>query len=279
MHCAQSSAGFEANIWRDYTHRLFAMSAIEPTARDDWDNHWTEYAVASADNPAQEYRRRIVMRMLTVSDSPRRLLDIGAGTGELAATVRAAFPDADIFGLEFSAAGVELARRRVPDAEFIQRDLLEPGKPSPDRRKWATHAVCSEVLEHVERPEALLANALPYLAPGCRLVVTVPGGPVSAFDRHIGHRRHYSRGELGELLVRVGLEVEHVAGAGFPFFNLYRLSVVLRGARLANDVAGGVSPFARVAMRAFRILFHANLDSSPWGWQTIALARVPGEAS
>jgi 2-polyprenyl-3-methyl-5-hydroxy-6-metoxy-1,4-benzoquinol methylase len=36
--------------------------------------------------------------------------------------------------------------------------------------------VCSEVLEHVDRPRELLANAAAYLAPGCRLVVTVPGG-------------------------------------------------------------------------------------------------------
>jgi SAM-dependent methyltransferase len=257
------------------------MSTIGPPAtQDDWDSHWRDYAAASARNPAQEYRRRLILRLLAADGPPRRVLDIGAGTGELAAQMRAAFPLSEIVGLELSAAGIEIARRRVSGAEFIRRDLLEPGEPPLELRGWATHAVCSEVLEHIDRPDALLANALPYLAPGCHLIMTVPGGPMSAFDRYIGHRRHYSKRELTELLERAGLKVERAAGAGFPFFNLYRLSVVLRGARLIDDVAGGAdSRVTLTAMRVFGILFRANLNSSPWGWQTIALARLPDRAS
>ena len=74
------------------------------------------------------------------------------------------------------------------------RDLLRDPAPDAEWAGWATHAVCSEVLEHVDEPVVLLRNARSWLAPGCRLVVTVPGGPMSAFDRHIGHRRHFSPG-------------------------------------------------------------------------------------
>jgi len=35
----------------------------------------------------------------------------------------------------------------------------------------------------------------------------VPGGPMSAFDRHVGHRRHFSAAALRQLLVNSGFEV------------------------------------------------------------------------
>lgn len=250
--------------------------------RDDWDAHWEAYAASAARNPAQEYRRRLILDFLGRDGPPTRLLDIGAGSGDLAAEVRRVFPRSEILGLELSPAGVERARAKVPDASFVAVDLLHAGDPDPAHRGWATHAVCSEVLEHVDEPGRLLANVLPYLAPGCRLVVTVPGGPMSSFDRHLGHRRHYRPAALARILEGAGLEVKAATGAGFPFFNLYRLVVVARGRRLIVDVeAGAQSPAAgtaRAAMGLFRVLFRLNLDSSPWGWQTIASARMPGGA-
>lgn len=246
--------------------------------QDDWDRHWHSYADSASTNPAEAYRRRLVLDRLQLGDGPARVLDIGSGQGDLLADVRRAHPKAELVGLELSRQGIEVARTKVPDATFVQCNLLEAGEPEPHLRGWATHAVCSEVLEHVERPDVLLANTLPYLAPGCRVVVTVPGGPRSAFDRHIGHRRHFRRSDVRSLLAGVGLEVESATGAGFPFFNLYRLTVVLRGQKLVDDVKAGdgapASPVALAVMRAFGVLFAANLASSPWGWQMVALART-----
>ncbi len=137
-------------------------------------------------------------------------------------------------------------------------------------------AVCSEVLEHVDQPEVLLRNAADYLAPGCRLVVTVPGGPRSAFDRHIGHRRHFTARRLRRLLEESGFEDVTVRRAGFPFFDLYRLLVIARGKRLIADVeqskadwGGHVGNSSSVLQSTFRY----NLDSSPFGWQLLAVAR------
>ena len=87
------------------------------------------------------------------------------------------------------------------------------------------------MLEHVDDPGALLASARRWLAPAALLVVTVPGGPMSAFDRHVGHRRHYTTTDLQSLLETTGFEVLVCGGAGFPFFNLYRRAVIARGAR------------------------------------------------
>jgi SAM-dependent methyltransferase len=249
---------------------------------DDWDRHWRDYAESVASSPAQAYRRHLVLRLLAASGNgiAARVLDIGSGTGDLAAEIREAFPAAELLGLDVSAAAVEQAARKVPAATFLQRDLVSGSEPEPAHRGWATHAVCSEVLEHVDDPGALLENARSYLAPGCRLVVTVPGGPMSAFDRHIGHRQHFTATSVRALLEQAGFVVERSTRAGFPFFNLYRLIVLLRGERLVDDVARGAGrPPARLVMRIFSVLFRLNLTRSPWGWQVLAAARVPGRRS
>jgi hypothetical protein len=109
------------------------------------------------------------------------------------------------------------------------------------------------------------------------VIVTVPGGPLSAFDREIGHRQHFDRAAIRSILEKASYSVERIYLAGFPFFNLYRLLVIARGARLARDVeattSGMSSGAAGFAMKLFRVLFHANLLDSPFGWQVVAIAR------
>jgi len=55
--------------------------------------------------------------------------------------------------------------------------------------------------------------------------------------------------------------------------------VIARGQRLVRDVESTASAAssgpASFAMKLFRVLFHANLLDSPFGWQVIATARKP----
>ena len=250
--------------------------------RDDWNAHWQTYADAAAMNPAVKYRRDLVFELLDLrrAPGPLRLLDLGCGTGEFAADVRRTRPDAEIVGLELSANGVELARKKVPGARFFQQDFTSRLTTPPELLGWATHAVCSEVLEHLDDPSSMIRNVRPLFAPGCQLVVTVPAGPMSAFDRHIGHRRHFDRPRLDATLRGAGLEVADLRGAGFPFFNLYRLVVVARGKKVITDVASqnGTTHLplsARAAMRAFSVLFKLNSSKTTLGWQLAARASEP----
>ena len=250
---------------------------------DDWNEHWDEYAAATALNPAQAYRRKLIFELLLLrsAEAPVRLLDLGSGTGDLARDVLRERPDAEIVGFDLSASGVAIAQRKSPGASFYQQDFTKPIQVVDKYRGWATHAVCSEVLEHVDAPIVVLRNVRPLLAPGCRFVVTVPGGPMSAFDRHIGHRRHFGRRLLGETLREAGLDVAEICGAGFPFFNLYRLTVVARGRKVIADVGGqdarALPLAARTAMRAFSWLFPLNRTRTPFGWQLAAVASEPAK--
>src|SRR5215510_3437478 len=149
------------------------------STRDDWDQHWQHYSDAAEQNPAQYYRRELILSLLGLNGSGMgaRIIDIGSGQGDMAAAIRARFPSAEILGLELEPSGVEISRCKVPTARFVQRNLLDQTQPPQDLRGWATHAVCSEVVEHLDDPVVLLRNARAYMNEHCCLVVTAPGGP------------------------------------------------------------------------------------------------------
>jgi SAM-dependent methyltransferase len=206
-----------------------------------------------------------------------RIFDLGSGQGDLLQKLHRLLPEAKLLGAELSESGVAISRRKVPQATFFVADIFQPPAALNDFEGWATHAVCSEVLEHVDDPVSFLKHAAKYLAPQAKLIVTVPGGPMSAFDRYIGHRQHFDRLQVRALLEQAGYAVERIYLAGFPFFNLYRLLVIARGKRLAHDVetqSSGISSApASFTMKLFRLLFSLNLRDSPFGWQVVAVAR------
>ncbi len=257
------------------------MSTMSPPSNDDWESHWKTYAESNNANPAQAYRRMLVWDALALdaATGPVRLLEIGSGPGDLARDVLAARPDAEVVGMDLAAAAVALAQRKVPGAAFFQQDLTRPMALPARYQGWATHVVCSEVLEHLDDPAAALRNVRPLLAPGCKVVITVPAGPMSAFDRHIGHRGHFSDQRLRGTLAGAGLEVADLRGAGFPFFNAYRLVVVARGAALIKDAASGdgrpLPLAARAVIRMFSALFRLNRKDGRRGWQLVAVAVEP----
>jgi SAM-dependent methyltransferase len=262
------------------------MSSSASTAglQDDWDKHWGAYAASNALNPAQAYRRMLILASLGLDGAarPARVLELGSGQGDFSRELVDRYPFVELCGLDLSQTGIDIARRKVPTGAFFQQDMTQTIGLPDGYRRWATHAVCSEVLEHIDDPAAALRNVRACLAPGARLVITVPAGPMSAFDHHIGHRRHFDAASLTRVVEAAGMEVERMSGAGFPFFNLYRLTVVARGRALIKDAEGepgGALPLAaRLAIRAFTWLFRFNSAETLRGWQLVAVAREPAAA-
>ena len=255
------------------------MSNQTRPSPDDWDAHWNLYAESAAEDPAQRMRHEIIARLLCedAGKGTMRLFDFGSGQGDLVQKLEPLLPKARFVGAELSESGVAISKWKVPAAIFFVADLFQPPAALNEFANWATHAVCSEVLEHVDDPVAFLKRARDYLAAGARLIVTVPGGPISAFDRHIGHRQHFDRAKIVRVLEAAGYSVDRVYRAGFPFFNLYRLVVLVRGRRLARDVETQArrrsSILASYLMKLFGFLFHGNLRNSPFGWQVVAVAH------
>jgi trans-aconitate methyltransferase len=244
---------------------------------DDWEAHWDRFGDSNAQNPAQEFRRHVIFSLLGELGRDAQLVDIGCGQGNLLRELRARYPEVSLVGIDQSASGLAAAQRMVPTARLVQSDLLGDAAIPQDLHGWASHATCSEVLEHVDDPALLLTNARRALAPACQLIVTVPGGPRSAYDRHIGHRRHFDLDSLRDVLVRGGYEPTTIRRAGFPAFNFYKLLVIARGKRLIADAQAPAdtsqSQLASHVMSAFRPLFKFTLRDFPLGWQLVATAR------
>lgn len=253
-------------------------AAKDSTTNNDWNNHWSEYAETATLNPAQAYRRSLVIEHLALPSNGGgcRLLEVGCGQGDLSAELTVRYGELELLGLDLSDTGVAIAKQKVPAGSFIQQDLMKP-LMVPDRfRAWATHAVCTEVLEHVDDPVNVIGNVRPCLAPGARLVVTVPAGPRSAFDLHIGHQRHFTAASLERVLKDAGYVQVRVFRAGFPFFNLYRLAVIARGKKLITEATGdSLTATGKAAIKTFSTLFRWNTPDSPLGWQLVAVAVEP----
>lgn len=97
--------------------------------------------------------------------SGARVVDLGCGKGDSAAAFRAVDPDVRWTGLDLDGS-VEFAERD-PEAEDFR---VFDGARLPFADGEVDAVFCKQVLEHVERPEPLLADVTRVLAPGGWLV-------------------------------------------------------------------------------------------------------------
>lgn len=116
-----------------------------------------------------------VMRALRDSDiaEASHVLDVGCGDGALTGLIRKKLA-ATVVGIDTMPLSIELARkefsRRRMDGEFAVID----GYVYPFADAAFNAVVCSDVIEHVQEPAALLGEMWRVLAPGGVLVVTTP---------------------------------------------------------------------------------------------------------
>jgi len=240
----------------------------------NWSEHWSAYDTNTQFNPAQMFRFRLILRELK-SLPGKSLVDIGCGQGDLLRQISTKVPALKLSGFELSPSGVALAKQKVPTAQVEELDLYSDDAVDRLKGVGAELATCSEVLEHVPDPITFLKRASQALCPSGYLVATVPGGPRTAFDRQIGHLRHFDVRSIREVFEAAGLEVQFVRGSGFPFFNLYKLAVLMRGGKVSTDYRGDASLVFRTAMKIFDALFRLNVNKSRFGWHILIVARRP----
>lgn len=249
---------------------------------NDWNQHWSDLNEVTEQNPSQHYRHRMLVSMLgrclTEPEKTHKIIDFGSGQGDLINLLCTHYNAQSFIGLELSDSGVQLAVRKSPQASFFQCNLLDNIPAQPQLYGSGEIGICAEVLEHLDEPKKMLETISLYLAPNAKLIVTVPSGPMSSFDKSIGHRKHYRSEDLRALLENSGFKVLQINKAGFPFFNLYKIVTIMRGKQLCKDIKGESSMKGMVLLvfKLFDFLFRFNSTNSAFGWQLLLIAeKVP----
>lgn len=244
------------------------------TDHDNWEKHWEDFNCSASFNPAQAYRRKLIIQALKkYYQKDCKILDIGSGQGDLVAELQNHFPPGHLFGIELSEKGVSLSKNKVKNAHFYQANLLNKEELPLSLNSQMDLGICSEVLEHLDDPLLFLNHTTFLLKKGAKLIVTVPSGPLSAYDRYLGHRKHFKKKDLKILLEAAGFRTLTIFSAGFPFFNFYKLIVILRGKKLIQDNQKNPSMLAKFIMKSFTFLFLFNFLRTGFGWQLIAVAE------
>ena len=111
---------------------------------------------------ARSYRRLLARYFNLLIAPDAAVLEVGCGDGELLARIRAARKT----GIDLSAAQIERARRRLPDATLLQQSGEELALPGP-----FDAIIVSETINYAADAERLLARLQTVATPRTRLVV------------------------------------------------------------------------------------------------------------
>ena len=201
-------------------------SANEPNAQSAAEANRDFYEAASPGQAdywkkmaAPRFRVRTVLSVLR-QHAPESVVDLGCGGGQLLAEVARALPQARLVGVDLALALLARNRAESPAVRWVQKNLDAPATWSDQDRGQYAAVTAVEVLEHVDQPAQLLANARALLAPGGLLVLTTQSGPLRETERRVGHRRHFTAAELQALLEGAGFQPEKLWNAGYPFHDL-----------------------------------------------------------
>jgi SAM-dependent methyltransferase len=132
------------------------------------------------------------------------LLEVGCGTGYVAADLRRRLPGLRVAAGDPFDAGVRVAQRRLPDAELFQMD----GRRIPFYAEFDVVAAF-DVLEHVREHDLVVEQMCKAVVPGGGVLVTVPQHRWlwTPLDDYAQHVRRYTRPELRSVLESAGLRV------------------------------------------------------------------------
>lgn len=166
----------------------------------------------------------LLLASLPQAGQGRRVLDVGCGDGQLGAL---------LVDRGFRVTGIEkpggISGPFPATVELVEADLDE-GLPALGG--CYDFVLCADVLEHLKVPETLLRKLPALMAPGARLVASLPNavniyvrlnvllGRFPQHDRGLFDRTHlhfYTWSGWMEMLTRSGFDLERVRPTGIPF--------------------------------------------------------------
>jgi SAM-dependent methyltransferase len=220
--------------------------------------------------------RRKILKNVIAQFAPKkaqlRLMEAGCGTGGNLKML-SAFGKLDAFELDDEARVI--AKGKLP--MDIKSGML------PDHVPYQPGSfdvvVAFDVIEHVEHDVESLASLGKQLAPGGRLVMTVPAMPWlwSKHDETHHHYRRYTRASLNEALVKAGLKPVRISYFNTLLFPMIAGIRLLRQALNIKETADDKMPSPAVNSMLKSIFgFESNWVgrvSMPVGVSLLAVAQ------
>lgn len=183
--------------------------------------------------PMYLLRRHMVLQAIG-HDASERFLEIGCGRGDL--LVQLARRGFEGVGVEISPEAFATATTAA--AEFPRQLRVLDRLDAIDGQTFDL-VMAFEVLEHVPDDRATLARWAQHIAPGGRLLLSVPAHmrKWTRADEFGGHLRRYERAQLEELIEAAGLAIDDVWTYGFPLSSVTRRVRNLAYRGRATDIA------------------------------------------
>lgn len=157
--------------------------------------------------------RRTLIFQLLKNTPPKKVLDVGCGTGETLSSLRSRYPKAKLNGIDYSPLAVKFAKSR--GLKNIRKgDALS--LPYADASFDAV--LLLDVIEHFEKDLKLLKEIKRVLKPGGSLIITAPALSFiwSDHDTNQGHFRRYTRHRFRYLSKASGLKLTFLS-----YFNFF----------------------------------------------------------
>lgn len=137
-------------------------------ADDDlWEQHATWWQDEFTDGADPEYEEQILPLAAQLLDGYRRVLDLGAGEGQIARLLAAKSPETEVIGVDPTVAQMRVAAERQGGPSYAVADASSI--PSPDAAFDAVIACL--VFEHIDDVDGAIAEVARVLQPGGRFAL------------------------------------------------------------------------------------------------------------
>lgn len=131
--------------------------------------------------------------------SPRSVIDVGCGAGQLLNAIAQRVETLERgVGVDHTKNAIARAQESFPSFDWRVHDLYELDQ---EFASCFELVVCTEVLEHLHRPQDAIDRLMRLRSPNGKLILTVPDGAIDDWD---GHVNFWNENELLEFLTPFG---------------------------------------------------------------------------
>ena len=172
---------------------------MDPTANNRFQDFFEHNKYITLKNYLYNYRlRKMAVENSFKREIPELVLEVGSGISPVMTKT------SRIVYTELSLTALQILKRTHGKGGYVVAD----GINLPFKTSAFTHAICSEVLEHIPDDQAVIKELARIMKPSGRLTLTFPHRKFyfTIDDRFVEHYRRYELPEMENILIQCGLE-------------------------------------------------------------------------